>query len=91
MSSAYASNQPRNQDHPKGWRDILPVHPAADLFPLMGNDELRELADDIAKHGLREKVDLYFDRDGKCFLLDGRNRVAALVLLRKELFDDKPG
>ena len=71
---------------PKGWRDVLPVHPAADLFPLMGKDELRELADDIAKHGLREKVDLYFDRDGKCFLLDGRNRVDALVLLGKGSF-----
>jgi hypothetical protein len=29
-----------------------PVHPAADLFPLMGKDELRELADDIKTRGL---------------------------------------
>jgi hypothetical protein len=25
----------------KSWRDILPVHPAADLFPMMSRDELR--------------------------------------------------
>ena len=51
------------------WRDLLPVHPAAELFPLMGRDELRELADDIEKHGLREKVAIYKDS-----VLDGRNR-----------------
>jgi hypothetical protein len=73
----------------KSWREILPVHPAADLFPLLAESELREQADDIAKHGLREKVDLYFDRDGKPFLIDGRNRLDALALLGKELFDDK--
>jgi hypothetical protein len=34
----------------KNWRDDLPVHPAADLFPLMSEAELRELADDIQKN-----------------------------------------
>ena len=33
----------------KSWRDVLPVHAAADLFPLMSEDELRELGDDIKK------------------------------------------
>ena len=31
----------------KSWRDVLPIHPAAELLPLMSSDELRELADDI--------------------------------------------
>ena len=31
------------------WRDHLAVHPAADLFPLMSEADLKELADDIQK------------------------------------------
>ena len=89
MPPAYELSKPEDQDRPKSWRDVLPVHPAAELFPLIGKDELRELADDIAKHGLREKVDLYWDRDNKAFLIDGRNRLDALALLERDLFDDK--
>ena len=54
----------------------MKAHPAADLFPLMPPDELRNLADDIAKHGLREPVWLY-----EGLVLDGRNRVAACELV----------
>ena len=42
----------------KSWRDAIPIHPAADLLPLMSPDELRELADDIKKNGLRVKVEI---------------------------------
>jgi hypothetical protein len=45
----------------KSWRQVLPIHPASELFPLLGADELRELADDIEKHGLRESAALYND------------------------------
>lgn len=45
----------------QGWRKLLPVHPAAELFPLMSEAEIRELADDIKKHGLRERVVLWDD------------------------------
>ena len=38
------------------WRDTIKVHPAAEIFPRMSDTELRELGDDIARHGLREKV-----------------------------------
>ena len=31
----------------QSWRDILPIHPAAALFPRMSRDELRELGEDI--------------------------------------------
>jgi hypothetical protein len=71
------------------WRDVLKIHPAADLFPLMGDDELAELGEDILKHGLREPVvvmrqyrrgaDGKFDlREYDLVLLDGRNRLDAM-------------
>ena len=34
-----------------GWRDVLPVHPAADLFPMMSRDELLALGEDIKEGG----------------------------------------
>lgn len=51
------------------------VHPAALLFPMMGEDELGKLADDIAANGLMEPVVLYHGQ-----ILDGRNRLAACTL-----------
>lgn len=57
-----------------------PVHPAAELFPLLGDDELAELADDIRKHGLHEPVWLWRDPDRGTVLLDGRNRSRACQL-----------
>jgi hypothetical protein len=80
MQSAYALSNPENQDRPKSWRDVLPVHPACDLFPLMTKDELRELANDIKKNDLHEPVVLYDDPKIGCCVLDGRNRLDALEL-----------
>lgn len=51
-------------------------HPAAELFPMMSVDELNDLADDIAQHGLREPVWLYPNGE-EDLLLDGRNRMIA--------------
>ncbi len=34
----------------------LPVFPAADVFPMMFDDELKELAEDIKANGLREPI-----------------------------------
>ena len=66
------------------WRDHLKVHPAADLFPLMSEDELRELGEDIKKNGLKLPI-LYCaapgDENGKPALIDGRNRIAAMELV----------
>jgi ParB-like nuclease domain len=61
------------------WRDHLVVHPAAELFPLMAEAELKELADDIKQHGVLEPITL-FSTDGRPALLDGRNRLDACAL-----------
>jgi hypothetical protein len=76
-----------DQAPPFNWRKYLPVHPAAELFPLMSEAELHELAQDIKKNGLRTEIVTYSEADdrGRCLhspvLLDGRNRLDALALL----------
>jgi len=65
------------------WRDVLPVHPAADLFPLMPPDELKALGEDIKKNGLTSPIVLWKPDDNtvaQC-LLDGRNRLDAMELV----------
>jgi uncharacterized tellurite resistance protein B-like protein len=62
----------------------LQVHPSAELFPLLPDSELAELAESIKTHGLREK--LVVDTDG--LLVDGRNRYAALTLAKIKLKAD---
>jgi hypothetical protein len=63
----------------KSWRDVLAVHPAADLLPLMSPDELRELGEDIRARGLLVPIVLYRDRNDDLSLLDGRNRLDAMA------------
>jgi hypothetical protein len=65
----------------RSWRDHLKIHPACELFPTMGAAELRELAQDIAAHGLRQKcVKLIHPTEG-VFLLDGRSRLDAIDMM----------
>ena len=52
--------------------DKLELHPLADLFPMMTDEELDELGEDMLKLGQREPIWLY---EGK--ILDGRNRYRA--------------
>jgi hypothetical protein len=70
----------------KSWCDVLPVHPAAELFPLMPETELCELGEDIKANGLQ--VPITVGREcvgnvGEWFyqLLDGRNRLNAIELV----------
>lgn len=65
-------------------------HPIADVWPMMDEAKLRELADDIAKNGQLVPVWLY---QGK--ILDGRNRWAACKIAgvepkTKEYTGDEP-
>jgi ParB-like chromosome segregation protein Spo0J len=57
---------------------MLPVHPAAELFPMLSEGELRELGEDIKKKGLQQPLVIYTDANGEQALLDGRNRLAAM-------------
>src|SRR5437588_12849474 len=65
--------------NPISWRDQINVHPAADLFPMMSDAELDELAADIAEHGLYQAIAFQGDE-----LLDGRNRLAAIQRIKDE-------
>jgi hypothetical protein len=69
----------------KSWRDVLPVHPAADLFPMMSHDDLLELGRDIKKHGIRVPLITVsgLTPEGRFveYLVDGRNRLDAMELV----------
>lgn len=58
----------------------LQSHHLADIFPLIENDDFRELVADIKANGLADPIDLY---QGK--ILDGRNRYRACVAAGIEL------
>jgi len=58
----------------------MEFHPFAEIFPLMDDDDLQALADDIRQHGQRETVVVF---EGQ--VLDGRNRATACVMAGKEL------
>ena len=57
------------------------VHPAADLFRMMDDDEIAAVTDDMTQHGIRESV--YILPDG--LLLDGRNRLLIAYRLGLEV------
>src|SRR5262249_28691019 len=38
------------------WRDVLPIHPAAELFPRLPPDELKALGADIKTNGQRQPI-----------------------------------
>jgi hypothetical protein len=84
MSVTTTIEAPTKTKTAPSWRDVLPVHPAADLFPLMSEGELRELGEDIRKHGqtvfiaFLEVAESPVKIKGKpVVLLDGRNRLDA--------------
>jgi DNA-binding Lrp family transcriptional regulator len=62
----------------KSWRDVLPVHPAAELLPHMSDAKLKELGEDIKAHGQQTPVVIFVDNGGKHWLLDGISRLEAM-------------
>ena len=67
---------------PVDWRAHLPVHPAAEAFPLLSEKDLHELAGDIKRNGLQVAITLWRPDDKTTpVLLDGRNRMDALALI----------
>ena len=59
------------------WRDTIRVHPAADLFPMMSDEELVALGEDI-KGGLINPIAIQVNDDGVPLLIDGSNRLDAM-------------
>jgi hypothetical protein len=56
--------------------ELLPFHPAADIFPLMEGKEFDELIGDIQRRGPRFPTTTH-----KGFIIDGRNRARACAKL----------
>lgn len=74
------------------WRDVLKVHPAADLFPMMTEAELKVLGADIREHGLTSPIVIWSERGQEPhYLLDGRNRLDAMEALGLRILDDDGG
>jgi hypothetical protein len=74
------------------WRARLPVHPAADKFPMMEETELDALAEDIRANALRMSLITWKDpKSGKEFLIDGRNRLEAMARQGMVTADAKGG
>jgi hypothetical protein len=76
--------QERAAPAPASWRDVLSIHPAAELFPLMADTDpaaLKALGEDIIKHGLASPIALWSDGKSPARLLDGRNRLDAIELV----------
>jgi molybdopterin synthase catalytic subunit len=70
------------------WRDVLKIHPACELFPLMSRAELKELGEDIKKNGLVEKIKIIDKTDHNdlaanqvLIVVDGRNRLDAMEMV----------
>ena len=67
----------------KEWIGEYPVHPVASLFPMIDDESLNALAEDIKKNGQREPIIVaYLDEAmiNEPVVIDGRNRHAACKL-----------
>ena len=88
MAKLKLKSPARNQPAPQAWREVVKVHPAAELLPRMSDAELRELGEDIARNGLQLPVVIFADQDGTERLLDGRNRLDAMELAGLPIIKD---
>jgi len=60
------------------WRKGTKIHPAADMFPMMGPQQLDELADNLKDTGLQHQPVYFVSKTGERLLVDGRNRLEAM-------------
>lgn len=65
--------------------EITSIHPAADIFPMLPEQEFLELCADIKERGLAQPITLW--RNGE--LLDGRNRLLACYETNQEVLFDR--
>jgi hypothetical protein len=68
---------------PKSWREVIKIHPAAELFPRLSNDELLTLGKSIKAEGLRNPAAIWRDgsnedKDAPEYLIGGVNRLDAM-------------
>jgi hypothetical protein len=87
LPNAELSGATRNSSERQTWRSWLRIHPTAEIFDLLHEDDLCALAEDIKQYGLREPVSFIKD-ESEFVLLDGRNRLDALELHGKEITHD---
>ena len=79
-------NPAANPPHIPFKDDPFDSHPYSEIFPMMSEEEIEELANDIEANGQLNPIQIY---DGK--ILDGRNRYAALECLNhRRLVEEKP-
>jgi hypothetical protein len=78
------------------WRDVLLIHPAAELFPRMSADDLKALGEDIKKNGLASPIVLRspgYPYDGNeqrpRLVLDGISRLDAMERVGLSVVNDK--
>ena len=72
MTRKKINYRPR-ENNPEEDSPAIKVHPFAALFPMLNEQELQDLADDIKANGLLNKISR--DKDGQ--ILEGRNRLKA--------------
>lgn len=65
--------------------EISGIHPAADIFPMLPEQEFLELCADIKERGLQQPITIW--KDGT--LLDGRNRLLACYETHQEVVLDR--
>jgi len=68
----------------KSWRQVYTIHQAAEIFPRLPQDELREQGIDIKKNKLLEPIVLWSptpEESDSAVILDGINRLDAMELV----------
>ena len=75
--TAQVSRVKANSARRSTWRDAYAVHPAADVFPMMSDEDLAALGEDIKANGQTIPILFWTDGDNRV-LIDGRNRLEAM-------------